>query len=211
MHCVKKSFISSVCFFLAVALSSCSSTDLGKDYTSVEPGFMLESGKSIAVISGRNDDNDIQLVEMVIERLSASQKFKVLQQSDIKRMVPSYPLNVNVIDFSIAGDIDKRYTPYLSSTSKKAIDAIHKLVKTDYVLVIWIEGMQSQYISDYGGNNSQTNYMLVMSRLISYPDGNVAGYSARWNEDSSIFGGWEGFFKDVSKNLVKDILNKTKK
>lgn len=211
MHFIKKSLISTVYFFSAVVLLSCSSTDLGKKYTSVEPGFMLEPGKSIAVISGRNDDSDIQLVEMVTEKLSASKKFKVLQQSEIKKMVPRYPLNVNVIDFSIAGDKDKRYTSYLNSTSKEAIDAIHKLVKTDYVLVVWIEGMQAQSVSYYGGGSSQTNYMLVMSRLIAYPGGTVVGYSARWNEDSTIFGDWENFFKDVSKGLVKDIINKTNK
>lgn len=193
-------------------LFSCSSTDLGKKYTPVEPGFMLEPGKSIAVISGRNDDNDIQLAEMVTEKLSAAKKFKVLQQADIKKMVPKYPLNLSVIDFSIAGDKDMRYTPYLTSTSKAAIDAVQKILKTDYVLVVWIDGMQSQNVSYYGGGGSQTNYMLVMSRLVSYPGGSVVGYSARWNKDYSVvFRDWEDFFKSVSDSLVNDILNKTKK
>lgn len=210
MFYVKKIKVFIMCLLCISFFYNCSSADLGKKYTPVESGFMLEPGKSIAVISGRNDDNDIQLTEMVSEKLTATKKFKVLQQSDIKKMVPKYPLNLSVIDFSIAGDQAKRYTPYLTSTSKTAIDAVHKSVKTDYILVVWIEGIQSQNVSYYGGGGNQTNYMLVMSRLISYPEGNVAGYSARWNEDSSIFGGWEGFFKDVSKSLVKDIINKTK-
>lgn len=211
MSHVKNFFASTACLFYSIFLFSCSSADLGKKYTPVDAGFMLEPGKSIAVISGHNDDNDIQLTEMVIEKLSATKQFRVLSQSELKRVIPRYPLNLNIIDFSIVGDKEKRYTPYLNSTSKAAIDAVQKLVKTDYVLVVWIDGMNTQYVSYYGGGGSSIKGMLVMSRLVSYPGGNVAGYSARWNEDSSILGGWEGFFKDVSKDLVKDIIRNTKK
>lgn len=210
MSCKNKLIVFIVFLTCTSVLFSCKSTDLGKKFTPVEAGFMLEPGKSIAVISGHNDDNDIQLVELTIEKLSATGKFKVLSQPAIRKMIPRYPLNLNLIDFSNSGEKDIFNTPYLDNASKERIDAVQKLVKTDYILVVWIENMQSSYASYYGGGSSSTKWMFIMSRLITYPGGNVAGYSGRWNKDSSVFGDWDDFFKDASGNLVKDIIKQTK-
>ncbi|PKL16288.1 MAG: hypothetical protein CVV49_17015 [Spirochaetae bacterium HGW-Spirochaetae-5] len=202
MSYIQKIFSFFICLICTMAVLSCSSTNPGRKFTPVEADFMLEPGKSIAVISGHNDDNDIQLTEMVIENLTKSGKFKVLSQSDLKKIIPRYPLNVDLIDFSIADNTEKHFTPYLTVTSKKEIDKIQKLVKTDYILIIWIDGMQTYY-----HGRTSTTRMFTLSRLIAYPGGNIAGYSAIWNEDSD----WEDSFKDSSKNLVKEIIKKTKK
>ncbi len=194
-----------------LSLSGCSSADRGRKFMSVDSSLMLETGKSIAVISGRNDDNDIELTEMVIEKLTASGKFKVLPHSEVKKTVPRYPLNINLIDFYLAEDNEKRYTPYITKTSKEAIDAVQRLVKTDYVLVVWIDYIGAWKGSNPGGGESASKYMLVMTRLLSYPGGTLEGFSSRWNENNDIiFSDWEDFFGDVSAELVKEIMIKTK-
>jgi hypothetical protein len=185
--------------------------DLGRKYEPVSAGFMLDPNKSIAVLSGHNDDSNIGLTEMVIEKLAASGKFKVMAQNDIKKSIQDYPLNVNLVDFTIAGNVEKRYTPYISDTSKRAFDAAGKNLKTDYVMVVWIDNMKSVSTSNFNSpsNISETKAMCIMSRVIAYPEGKIVGYSARWNESSAMLGNWENFMKNAAQDLVQEIIFKT--
>lgn len=206
---MKKVSALTLSFISAIVLLSCSSTDVGRKFTPVETGFMLDSGKSIAVISGHNDDNDIQLAEMITEKLTATGKFKVLTQSEITKKMPQYPLNYNVIDFVISGEDDRNYSPYLNNSSKERIDALQKQVKADYILVVWIEGM-----NEFQSRNATSRHMFVKSRFITYPAGNVSAYSNRWNKDNGccLFGisDWDDVFNIQSSDLVKEMIKNTK-
>ena len=184
----------------AAVLLSCSTADKkGRKFALVEKDLFLQSGKSIAVVSGCNNDNDFQITKLMSDKLSASGKFKVLPQSQISKMVPMYPLNYNIIDFSATVSTN------LSETSRAKIDSLQKSLKTDYILVIWI--------SDMATVNRFHRAMILSSRLISYPEGNVVGYSDRLNDKASsvLFqGSWEELFEIASNELLKEVLKNTK-
>lgn len=192
-------FIACLCF--SVVLISCS-TNKGKKFTPVDEGLLIESGKSIAVLSGNNGDNDIQLAEMISERLIIEGKLKVMPQAEISQRIPQYPLNVNLIDFSYNDKKIKNNPSYLSDLSKAGIDAIQKILKTDYILVVWIDSLSSLPYNDQRAMN-------VASRLISYPDAKVVAYSFRWNEKHSyccLFPvKWIGVFENASIDLTDEI------
>lgn len=158
-----------VCIICTAYSLSCTSYR-GKKFTSVDNGFKLEQGKSIAVFSGTNDDNSIHLAEMISERLAKEGKYKVITQSEISKKISRYPLNTNLVNFDNANDETLLHPPYVNENSKNNIDSFQKIIKADYILVVWI----SRTITS---NNVTEREMIVISRLISYPMGNVVGYS----------------------------------
>ena len=193
-----KAFI--LCMICITTVLRCSST--GK-FTTVASDYRIDPEKSIAVFSGQNDDNNIQLAELIAEKFSATGKFKVLSQADIEKLVPRYPLNLNFIDFSYINDKDNSYSPaYVSRYCKAQIDTVQKLVKTDYILIVWIDQMEQ----------SGSKMMFIRSRLFAYPGGIPTGYSNRWNGNSHCClapKGWGNLFKNSSIDLVEEIIEKT--
>lgn len=195
----KKTLVFIACLCCSAVLLSCS-TNQGKKFTPVEKGFLIEKGKTIAVISGRNEDNDIELTESIIKKISEARNLKVIAQSDLKQVIPRYPLNINIIDFSL--DSQNKLSPYLSNSSKSAVDVIHKLVKSDYILLIWIDDLAGGY---YNGSFSTSAF--IATRLISYPQGRIVAYSGNWYDG----GEWDDFVKELSKDIVSDINRNIKK
>jgi len=206
MFTVKKilPFFAFIC--LSVVFISCS-TNKGKKFTPVDEGFLIESGKSIAVLSGTNGDNDINLAELISERMIIEGRLKVMPQAEISRRIPRYPLNVNLIDFSYNDKRIKNNPSYLSDTSKAGIDAVQKILKTDYILIVWIDSLSSLPYNDQRAMN-------VASRLISYPAAKVVAYSFRWNEKHSyccLFPvKWIGVFENASIDLTEEIYKNVK-
>ena len=185
-------FIACLCF--SVVLISCSSTNNGKKFTPVEKGFLIKKEKTLAVLSGRNEDNDIDLTESIIKKISENRNLKVITQSKLKEVIPKYPLNINIVDFNLTSQ--NKLSSCLSNSSKSAVDVIHKLVKSDYILLVWIDDMTGSY---YNGSFSTSAF--VATRLISYPEGEIVAYSGSWYNG----GEWDSLVKKISKDIVHDI------
>ena len=196
--CRRFFFITGTCFISF--LLSCGTTNEGRKFTLVDTDFNIKSGKSIAVINGHNDDNSINYAEMITNRISKSGKLKALSQAEITKKISRYPLNVDLIDFIPNDDSPNQKSYYISETSKKSIDYIQKQLNTDYILVVWVDQVFTM-------QNMTQRALIVSSRLISYPESKVIGYSHRYNENHSyccfIPVNWNSVFNNSTDDLLE--------
>lgn len=163
----------------------------------------IKSG-TIAVLSGTQNDTDVRLAQLITERLKEKKLFQVISQNDITRSIPKYPLNiVDSKDSAVAKD--------LSLKSKGALENLQKKIKSDYLMVVWSEGIlarESQGITKF--------YVDFNSRLIEYPNGRIIGYSAFEisegflsfrNENDSV----ERLLSKTADKVIAEFLKKAKK
>lgn len=194
--------------FVWISLSAIILSCGTNQFRTVNKEYLFDPDKSIAVVSGYNDDNSITFAEMISEKLVAEGRFKVLSQEVISQKIPKYPLNINLIDFSIPDKDQRRNTQFLTQSSKDNIDALQKIVKADYILVVWVD----RIVDDNG-----TLKLFLLSRFIEYPGGDIVGYSNEWNDKSSMVycsclrGSWLTLFKHTTSDYVDEIIEITKK
>ena len=134
--------------------------------------------KKIAVVSGRSDELSIALAGKIGKEIEKTNLFTVLSQEDIRKRIPKYPDEVDIIDFSLVknNDLeDKKRTPWMSDGSKSTVDDIARKLKVDYVYIVWTENIIST-IKEF-----ETLFeMPYLSRMVEYPSGEVVAYSWVW-------------------------------
>ncbi len=203
--CRKFFFITGTCFIFFIL--SCGTTNEGRKFTLVDPDFNIKSGKSIAVINGHNDDNSINYAEMITNSISKTGKLKALSQAEIIKKIPRYPLNIDLIDFISKDDSPNQKSYYMSETSKKSIDVIQKQLNTDYILVVWVDQVFTM-------QNMTQRALIVSSRLISYPESKVIGYSRRYNENHSycclVTVNWNSVFNNSVDDFLEELFKNIK-
>jgi hypothetical protein len=156
---------------LAVALSGCS----GVPFALIDEGYKVKPG-SIAVISGVNDPSTNRLAETISGVLAKKSAFRVMSQEEIVRRVPNYPATIIEETFATEGDDG---TDWLSPRNKGRVSGLHDRLKTDYVFVVWSQGVDKTVVRQQGDNCfTYTGYSVdVQGRLVEYPKNAVVGYS----------------------------------
>jgi hypothetical protein len=211
---VKNKCVVLMIVFIVFIFNNCFS-HMGKKYEAIDSNFMLDSGKSISVLSGRIDDTDVLLSDTLRKQLSVSGKFKVMPEDEMRKRIKEYPFKSHLIDFRIINDIEYNkecFTPIMNETSKKRIDEIQKSLQTDYVMVVWIDTTRVVTSSTFTSPSNIINsgQMFVVSRIYSYPDGKLVGFSARWFDTSSIFSSEDDIIKETSADIMDQVIDKTK-
>ena len=156
---------------LAAALSGCG----GVPFALIKEGYTVKPG-SIAVISGVNDPSTNKLAETITDVLTKKSAFRVMSQEEIVRRIPNYPVTIIEETFATEGDDG---TEWLSPGNKTRVNALHDRLKTDYLFVVWSQGVDKTVVRQQGGGCfTYTGYSLdVQGRLVEYPKSAVVGYS----------------------------------
>jgi len=212
-------FVITACTLIIISCGSISivfEMDLADSY--LKPG-------TIAVVSGTNRDQDYMLAESITINLQKETGFKVMSQKEISEKVPDY-FYKNIISGweKTPADRDSRF--WFSPENRKAVNALQKYLNTEYIFVVWSGEMNvnpSQPIGVAGAcvlaivtlgvaaptgsvGASTISAISVNGRLLSYPDGDVIGYTADsfYNESCCIIMPFRTYNHEIT-----DLLNNT--
>lgn len=154
----------------AAAASGCG----GVPFAFIDEGVSVKPG-SIAVISGVNDPSTNRLAETITEVLAKKSTFRVMSQEEIVRRVPNYPVTIIEETLTTEGD----GTNWLSPKNRSRVNALHDRLKTDYIFVVWSQGVDKTVVRQQGGGClTYTGYSLdVQGRFIEYPKSKIVGYT----------------------------------
>lgn len=211
---IKKLFI--ICI-IALLFSGCSPFKKGIYYDSMNKNYKHTPGKKMAVISGGSHDGDQILAETITEKLSKSGKFKMMNQTDIAKILPKYPLNFHAIDFKITEKNDEDSITYTSESSKSRFKDIQRALKVDYLFVVWSEGLAVKTVFSSQTGSSTTMYASALGRMMEYPSGDLVGYSGLWkiytlgfidnfrSKESIVI----EMYNETADRIVSEILKKT--
>jgi len=199
-----KSFLTTcVLLFMIIMLNGCaSSNSFFKFNEGQNPPIIPDT---IVVISGFSDEFNKYFVNKLTEELGKT-KFKVITQDQITMMFKEYPFDL--INFKCE---DKKFDkPYISDETKKIVDGMQSRLKTNYILLAWIEDIT--IVSDQYGKRLQ---MKFFTRLIKYPESKVVGYSfLHYYQSLGLFGqdsrskAAKELIGYISKNIVAEMIKK---
>ena len=149
--------------------SSDSTFKKAEGVSSVKPG-------SVAVISGSSSEVDIRLSEEVTRLLFEKSKFKVLNQDEITKSIPEYPMYFME---SQPTDVEKGTInqSYLTEKNQSTINKMQEKLKVQYVILVWTTGITA-LVSASGSNVINDVYWIyVPVRVVSYPDKKVVAFT----------------------------------
>jgi len=198
-----KSFLTTcVLLFIIIMLNGCASSSYFKLTENQKPPIEPDT---IAVISGFSDEFNKYFVNKLTEELGKT-KFKVITQDQITMMFKEYPFDI--INFKCK---DKKFDkPYISDETKNIVDGMQSRLKTNYILLAWIEDIT--IVSDQYGKRLQ---MKFFTRLIKYPESKVVGYSfLHYYQSLGLFGqdsrskAAKELIGYISKNIVAEMIKK---
>lgn len=115
---------------LVLATSGC--TPYRVDFSLNDSDFKPR-GKSIAVISGTKEEQNVVLANMVADSLRKKSRYQVITQAQISQAVPSYPQTIKGPYKSAYFHID---TDWDLGDRKKIAD-IQRALGVDYLYVMW--------------------------------------------------------------------------
>lgn len=165
--------------FVLGLLASCSGVQA--PMKAVDDSRPLRSG-SLAVISGSYRSGDLLLAELVTRQLGNGNRFRVLSQQDIARLIPEYPSVIDMQDSGQIAENDDRAT-WFSSAGKAKLDAMQARLGVDYVLVMWVPKISRETpVSLKGGIFF---HVYPVGNLIEYPAGKVLA-STRMHAGESL-------------------------
>lgn len=127
------------------------------------PGFHAKKNASIAVISGRQKDNNLMIAHYVTEALKEKSKYRVLPQASITKAVKGYPFDIHGPYGTAYLQVEKDYT----KTDVKAIRQLQKKLGVDYLFVIW-----APISVMVNGTNNLTE---VITQLFEFPGAKEVG------------------------------------
>jgi hypothetical protein len=111
---------------LPLFLSACSGFNL------VDSNFKPK-GKTLAVISGLNNDPNLLAAQHMTDALRKNSRFQVMSQKQVAQSVANYPQNIKGPYKSAYFQIDTDY----SNTDIKRIRQIQQQLGVDYLYVMW--------------------------------------------------------------------------
>lgn len=179
-----------------IILNGCISTYVV--YEPLNEANEINSGK-IAVISGYNNQYITKFSELVTDYLINNSRFSVITQKEISEVFPTYP--ANILDGSAEGFTDN---------DKGKMDNIQNGIGADYILVVWIDNMGT-----YSSSQMFTEAVsfVVHSRMISYPESKIIGYSEFEWEARRLFTSKEETIENMldgsADTLVYELLTDT--
>ena len=96
-------------------------------------GDFKPKGKTLAVITGLDNEANVLTAQYMTESLKNSTRFQVLSQKQIRKAIPGYPDDIQGPYKSAYFEIEVDYT----KTDTKSIRAIQQKLGVDYLYVIW--------------------------------------------------------------------------
>jgi len=187
---------------------SCSSGKGSGVFSMVRPGTFIKPG-SIAVVAGTNEDQDYLLATKITENLQKETDFKVMPQEEIAEKIPGYPYK-NLIEKWKGIRPEKEFKTGIVPGNIEAVNSLYKYLNTEYIYIVWsprlsirpsnptcataacivivpiaVLGGGSAMSGNFGDTNVTTMY--VYGRLLSYPAGEVIGYTNNAFLEQSCF------------------------
>jgi hypothetical protein len=154
-------------------------------------------GRSLAVVSGGTDEAGIKFAEHLTTHLQQKSTLKVMSQAEVDRRVGKYPVNIKT-----AAPKDEDKPVWFAPGEKAKVDAMHGALKTDYVLVVWVSGL-NRFTSTSSTGGTRVSYgAWLIGNLVEYSPGKAVGYADFGRSKSQscfLFGGSEG--KDIDELL----------
>src|SRR3990170_7236689 len=111
---------------LSLFVGACSAFNL------VDQNFRPK-GRTLAVISGLNNDPNILAAQHMTEALRKNSRFQVMSQKQVVQSVSNYPQNIKGPYRSAYFEIEKDY----SNTDIKKLRQIQQQLGVDYLYVMW--------------------------------------------------------------------------
>jgi hypothetical protein len=160
---------------------------------------------SVSVITGGAEEADLKLAEYLTKELKERTSLHVMEQSDVSKAIPSYPIAVKTVEQ------DNGKSAWVDPSEKVKLEKIQTKLKTNYVFVIWSKGLtKSTSCSNQGGctNTYSTN---VYGNMLEYPAGKIVSHTAfnKSNSDSvlALFRSKGYYIDELLKDSAEDIVD----
>ena len=160
---------------------------------------------SVSVITGGAEEADLKLAEYLTKELKERTSLHVMEQSDVSKAIPSYPIAVKTVEQ------DNGKSAWVDPSEKVKLEKIQTKLKTNYVFVIWSKGLtKSTSCSNQGGctNTYSTN---VYGNMLEYPAGKIVSHTAfnKRNSDSvlALFRSKGYYIDELLKDSAEDIVD----
>jgi len=137
----------------------------GHVFDMVRKGETITPG-TIAVIAGKNKDQDYQLAKKLTEHINTIQVYRVMSQDQLSEVLPNYPYQ-DIIDEWGNHPKSGGNPAWFSSANKELVRRAQIRIKTKYVFVVWTERMAV----------SNSYSIVTYGRLLAYPENRVIGYT----------------------------------
>lgn len=169
-----------------------------------DPGYSVKP-TSVSVITGGAEESDLKLAEYLTKELKDRTTMQVVDQEEISKAIPSYPIEVKSIE-----EKDGQVA-WVDPSEKPKLAKIHAKLKTNYVFVIWSKRlMKTSYCSNQGGC-SNTYSADVYGNMLEYPSGQIVSHTAfnRRNSDSvlALFRSKGYYVDELLKMSAEDIVD----
>jgi hypothetical protein len=140
----------------AFALSACST------FSPISDNFQAK-GKTLAVISGLESGENIQLAQYMTVALAENSRFQLVPQKRIAAIIRDYPFDIQGPYKAAYFDIEEDF----SRTDIEKIKSIQKNLGVDYLYVLWAPSSTTY--------NSRANAIHVVAQLFEFPGGKEVG------------------------------------
>lgn len=137
---------------------------------------------SVSVITGGAEEADLKLAEYLTKELKERTNLNVLDQSDVSKAIPSYPITIKAIEEK-DGEV-----AWVDPSEKPKLEKIQTRLKTNYVFVIWSKGLTKSTTCSNQGGCSNTYSTNVYGNMLEYPAGKIVSHTAfnKRNSDSVL-------------------------
>ncbi len=141
-----------------------------------ESSYRIKPG-SIAVIGGNNDQFDQDLAAALTGRLKSTSRLAVTDQERIRTQLKHYPADFVTVDREEDADIVASSPAWFRPEDAERIAALHKDLKTDYVMVVW--GDYLTKITEVSNWIIVRHYFAsnINMRLIEFPAKKIVAYT----------------------------------
>lgn len=164
------------------------------------------NNSNIAVLAGFAATENVEMMKELIKSLAEDKKISVIPFDQATRNMQNPSVSILGDDFPTSTD---RFSDWISDNNKARLLAINKSIGAGYILVFWTD--KWRVVENGNGEKIVVN---VFTRLISYPDNNVAGYSYFGFETGVLKKNGDERFAETKKymyvEIAKEISNKIK-
>lgn len=160
---------------------------------------------SVSVITGGAEEADLKLAEYLTKELKERTNLNVLDQSDVSKAIPSYPITIKAIEEK-DGEV-----AWVDPSEKPKLERIQTKLKTNYVFVIWSKGLTKSTTCSNQGGCSNTYSTNVYGNMLEYPAGKIVSHTAfnKRNSDSvlQLFRPKGYYIDELLKDSAEDIVD----
>ncbi len=160
---------------------------------------------SVSVITGGAEEADLKLAEYLTKEFKERTNLQVLDQSDVSKAIPSYPITIKAIEEK-DGEV-----AWVDPSEKPKLERIQTKLKTNYVFVIWSKGLTKSTTCSNQGGCSNTYSTNVYGNMLEYPTGKIVSHTAfnKRNSDSvlQLFRPKGYYIDELLKDSAEDIVD----